>query len=364
MAKEKFNTEIRNELVKAMREMIDSEKGLTLGFALAVYHKWQTSYDQEQMPEEERMTDEQEDMLFRICLCLGDQIDNMQNNLNELLSHKGEKGVASDFYLHMVGNILYLFNISEKTEDADEGELWIETDNRNIHRYIVSFVGLCVRCLHDDITTAAEIADIMAEDDVTDPWHSCTDHRATYRYVNDAYGLESNDCTQFYENFDAVSNDPEYTREKSEEIMKDIAEYMPKVLSMFCGTTLSGCETEEAQKAFHKRLDEMMADDKHREQMKMYYTMGVVFIGMCTSGVDLLEKLHTHDACVEMFNVWYECFAGEPLKVYYETLTDEEKNVIRVTFLGGLLFSITKNSLSDNGDFISQGCMFKPLHEQ
>lgn len=364
MAKENFNTEIRDGLVKAMREMIDSEKGLSISFALAVYHKWQTAYDQEQMPEEERITKEQADILFQICLCLGDQLDKMKENIDELVSHKGEKGCAPDFYINMVSNILSLFDINEKPEDAGEDERWIDVSNRAIHRYLVAYIGLCVRCICEDITTAAEIADIMAEDDVTDPWHNCTDHHATYQYVKDNYGLNSSDYTQFEDNLDAIGEDPDYSEETAREMMKDISSIMPKVLRMFCGTTLSGCKSEEEQKAFRTRLDAMIDDPQHKEQMEIFFTLGVVFIGLCPQDADLFEKLQTHEACVGLFEAWYKCFAGAPLKEYFEPLSDDDKRVVRVAFLGGLLYTITKNAVSEDGDFIQQGCMYKPFGEQ
>lgn len=364
MALEKFNTEIRDGLVKAMREMIDSEKGLSIGFALAVYHKWQTTYDQEQMPEEEQITKEQMDMLFQICLCLGDQLDKTKDNIEELVSHKGEKGCTHDFYIHMVSNILSLFDINEKPEDAGEYEMWIDVSNRAIHRYLVAYIGLCVRCIYEDITTAAEVADIMAEDDVTSPWHNCTDHHATYQYVKDNYGLNSSDYTLFEDNLDAIGKDPDYSEETAREIMKGISSIMPKASRMFCGTTLSGCKSEEEQKAFRTRLDAMIDDPQHKEQMEKFFTLGVVFIGLCPQDANLFEKLQTHEACVGLFDAWYKCFAGAPLKEYFEALSDDDKRVVRAAFLGGLIYTITKNAVSEDGDFIQQGCMYKPFGEQ
>lgn len=364
MELEKFNTEIRDGIVKTIREMIDREEGLSINFALAAYHKWQTTYDQGQMPEEERLTEEQNDTLFHICLCLGDQLDKMKDNIDELVSHKGEKGCTPDFYINMVSNILSLFDINEKPEDAGEDEGWIDVSNRAIHRYLVAYIGLCVRCICEGITTAAEIADIMAEDDVTDPWHNCTDHHATYQYVKDNYGLNSSDYTQFEDNLDAIGKDSDYSDETAREMMKDISSIMSKVLRMFCGTTLSGCKSEEEQEAFRTRLDAMIDDPQHKEQMETFFTLGVVFIGLCPQDADLFEKLQTHEACVGLFESWYKCFAGAPLKEYFETLSDDDKRVIRVAFLGGLLYTITKNAVSEDGDFIQQGCMYKPFGEQ
>lgn len=361
MALEKFNTEIRDCIVKAMREIIDRKRGLSISFALAEYHKWQTTYDQEQMPDEERITKEQMDKLFQICLCLGDQLDTMKDNINELVSHKGEKGFIPDFYINMVSDILSLFDINEKPENAGEDEWRIDVSNRAIHRYLVSFIGLCVRCIYEDITTAAEVVDIMAEDDVTDPWHNCTDHHATYQYVKDNYGLNSSDYTQFEDNLDAIGKDPCYSEEAALEIKKDISSVMPKVLRAFCFTTLSGCKSEEEHKAFRTRLDAMIDDPQHKEQMETFFTLGVVFISICPQDVDLFDEFQTHEACACLFEAWYNRLAGSPLKEYFEPLSDDDKQVIRVAFLGGLLYTVIKNAVSENGDFIQQGCMYNPF---
>lgn len=348
--------EVRNELVGEMRKLCESENGMPMCVALASYHYWCMQRDQNQTPVGERLTDEQTEQISHFCLLMGSRLDDIHKDFELLIEAKDKPGKFPDFYVNMVFGILSSFDIKEKKEDDDdEDKLWIDVDNRNIHRYLVSFIGLCIRCYHDGITTSAQLIDIMAEEDLDTPWHDCTNVQSTYRFVLDTYGIDSSDINQMQENMDIMAGEyDDKDRVGAERILKDLADIMPKILPSYCNSTLLGYSTEEEQTAFRTRIDEMLAHPHHKVQMIPFFTMGVIYLAMCPKCADISQRIATYESCTKLFNAWY-AFAGAPLKEYYNTLPDQDQRIVRATFLSGLFYAITKNATDPDNFFIEQG---------
>lgn len=356
---EEYNQK-RESLIKALREM-DEEKvkpAHQLNMALAAYHRLQVSFDQKKKPEEKKISKEQNSTLFDITLCLADCRDDIHNDLSEML--KDEKSRAKpDFYLNMVYHIIRCLDISNKTDDADEGELWIDIDNQDIHDYLVCFIGLILRCDHEGIKSPEQIIDIIASDDLENPWHSCTDTQDTYRFVKQTYGLSSSDPRTFQRNIDLVAEDPECD-EKGLAMMKDLVEPMPELLLVFIGSPFAGCKTDEEVASLRSRTDALLADPEHKDRMEKFFVLGITFWGLIPSGADMQSKLSTYESCLELFNAFYNCFLGPEQKEYYDALTEADKQVMRVTFIAGLFTSVLRNSM-DEDSFLEQGFMYDPI---